>query len=103
MSDRQFGKPENIGKRLAYWANQLSRDKSYPWVGTGLIDDLKCAAGLHGADFDKLYPLEFDKPKPEPERIPDPVEEEDEFAHFQPSAPPEDWELVTVQVREYDL
>lgn len=66
MTERNFGFPEGIGKRLAYWANQLSRDKGYPWVGTGLIDDLKCAAKLHGENFDALYPayvppaVEFD-------------------------------------------
>lgn len=86
-----FGQEQGLGERLAYWANQLSRNKLYPWVGTGLIDDLKVAAKLQGADFDKLYPLEVAR---EPERIPDPdfVEEEDEFAHWQESP-----------VEEYDL
>ena len=74
-----FGKTEGLGERLAYWANQLGRDRQYPWVGTGLIDDLKCAAKLQGADFDKLFPADL----PEPVVIPEPEEEEDEFAHFQ--------------------
>ncbi len=80
MSD--FGNKDGIGPRLAYWANQLSRDKNYPWVGTGLIADLKCAAKQHGADYDKLYPLLVAAP-PEPE--------EDEFANWQ--APVEEYDL----------
>jgi len=44
-------KDENLGKRLAYWAHQLRCNKSYPWVGTGLIDDLEQAALAQGADL----------------------------------------------------
>lgn len=73
-----FGQEEGIGKRLATWANQLSRNKSYPWVGTGLIADLKCAAKIHGVDFDEMFPLEIVAPTP-------PAEEEDEFASFVPA------------------
>lgn len=46
---RAFGVPDGIEKRLEYWARQLSLDKRYPWVGMGLIDDLKCAAKMLGA------------------------------------------------------
>jgi hypothetical protein len=46
--EKSFGVPEGIEKRLAYWARQLSVDKRYPWVGSGLIDDLKCAAEMLG-------------------------------------------------------
>lgn len=67
-----FGKPENIGLRLAAWANQLSRDKAYPWVGTGLIEDLKCAAKLQGVNFDAMFPPGFD-PKPAPPPPPEPA------------------------------
>jgi hypothetical protein len=73
-----FGEPEGIGKRLAGWASQLGRDRKYPWVGTGLIDDLKCAAKLLGADPEVLFPSSFD-PKPVPL-------EEDEFANWSPPA-----------------
>jgi hypothetical protein len=65
MSDyeRPFGKPEGIEKRLAMWANQLGRDKTYPWIGLGIIDDLKCAAEMLGGEpFDKLYPSVIPKP-----------------------------------------
>jgi hypothetical protein len=37
-------------------------DKRYPWVGLGLIDDLKCASRELGGDPDKQYP---DMRKPE--------------------------------------
>lgn len=42
-------KDPDLGKRLAYWAHQLRCNKSYPWVGTGLIGDLEAAAKAHGA------------------------------------------------------
>lgn len=54
--NRAFGKPENIEKRLAYWARQLSTNKALPWVGLGLIDDLECACRMLGGDPDKRYP-----------------------------------------------
>jgi hypothetical protein len=60
---RCFGKREGLEKRLAMWANQLGRDKSYPWVGLGLIDDLKCASRELGGDPDKQYP-DMRKPAP---------------------------------------
>lgn len=60
--DRCFGKPENLEKRLAMWVAQLSMDKSLPWVGLGLIDDLKCACRILGGDPDKQY-RDMRKPK----------------------------------------
>lgn len=54
--NRPFGKSENIEKRLAMWVNGLSTDKSLPWVGLGLIDDLKCACRMLGGNPDKIYP-----------------------------------------------
>lgn len=67
MSDyeknRAFGKPENIEKRLAMWVTQLSMDKSFPWVGLGLIDDLKCACRMLGGDPEKRY-ADMRNPKP---------------------------------------
>lgn len=64
---REFGKPENIGKRLSMWAHGLSTDSRYPWAGLGLIDDLKCASRLLGGEPDKQYPdMRTPEPKPEP-------------------------------------
>lgn len=71
MSDenRCFGKPEGLEKRLAYWARQLSMDKKYPWVGLGLIDDLKCACRELGGDPDQTFP-DMRKPEPAPAAAP---------------------------------
>lgn len=70
--NRAFGKPENIEKRLAMWANQLSRDKKYPWIGLGFIDDLRCACKMLGGDPDKQYPDRRPakrQPVPEPMKV----------------------------------
>lgn len=68
--NRAFGKPENIEKRLAMWVAQLSMDKSLPWVGLGLIDDLKCACRMLGGDPDKRYAdMRNPKPAPEPAKV----------------------------------
>lgn len=85
MTERNFGSADGLGSRLAYWANQLSRNRNYPWVGTGLIDDLKCAAKLHGADFDALFPLEIyvpPKDPPPPPPPPAPVQREMEASEY---------------------
>lgn len=57
--DRCFGKEEGLGKRLAMWANSLGRNKSYPWLGLGIVDDIKCAARLLGVDPDAFYPTDI--------------------------------------------
>lgn len=61
MSDenRCFGKAEGLGKRLAMWANSLGINKQYPWIGLGIVDDLKAAARALGEDPDALYPQHF--------------------------------------------
>lgn len=69
QSNRCFGKPEGLEKRLAYWARQLSMDKKFPWVGLGLIDDLKCACRELGGDPDKVYPDMRKNPPPEPAKV----------------------------------
>lgn len=63
--NRAFGKRENLEKRLAMWANQLSHDPKFPWVGLGLIDDLKCACRELGGDPDKRF-ADTRTPKPAP-------------------------------------
>jgi hypothetical protein len=63
--NRCFGKRENLEKRLAMWVAQLSMDRSLPWVGLGLIDDLKCACRELGGDPDKQY-ADMRNPKPAP-------------------------------------
>lgn len=71
---RCFGTREGLEKRLAMWARQLGADKRYPWVGMGLIDDLKCASRELGGDPDKVYPDMRKTPPAEPEPEPAKVE-----------------------------
>lgn len=42
----QYGKAAGLAERLEKFAEVLSQDCKYPWQGTGLIDDLRCAAAL---------------------------------------------------------
>lgn len=44
--ERMFGKEEGLEERLAMWVDRLSHDKQLPWVGLGLIDDLKISRKL---------------------------------------------------------
>lgn len=57
---RGFGQPEGLGRRLAMWANSLGRNKQYPWLGLGIVDDIRCAARLlgDGEDPNDLYPAD---------------------------------------------
>lgn len=64
--NRAFGKREGLEKRLAMWAQQFSTDKRFPWVGLGLIDDLKCACRELGGDPDKRYIGSKEAPRPAP-------------------------------------
>lgn len=66
---RCFGKPEGIEKRLAMWVTRFSTDKSIPWVGMGVVDDLKCACRMLGGDPDKKYPDMRKNPPPEPAKV----------------------------------
>lgn len=53
---RSYGKPEGLADRLLEHIEKLGTDKTLPWVGLGLIDDLRCAsealrAGYAGKGF----------------------------------------------------
>lgn len=39
-----YGKPAGLPRRLAEWAQRMGTDRSLPWAGTGIIEDLKLAA-----------------------------------------------------------
>lgn len=54
---RMHGSENGLAERLKMWRRQLGSDKTYPWLGTGLCDDLVTAARLLGADVS-----EFDQP-----------------------------------------
>jgi hypothetical protein len=61
MTERKYGKPEGLADRLDEAAARLARDKMMPWLGTGLYDDLQCAARqLRGQPEPKKPTLEFD-------------------------------------------
>lgn len=60
MAQPAYGAREGLADRLAQWAEQLSRNKQYPWIGTGIIADLKtAAAALDGR------PVKVSEPEPE--------------------------------------
>lgn len=40
------GRSPGISNRLRAFANGLCTDRKYPWMGTGLVDDLRAAAAL---------------------------------------------------------
>jgi hypothetical protein len=40
----QYGSTDGLPDRLLEWVDRLGRDKHFPWVGTGLLADLKTAA-----------------------------------------------------------
>lgn len=43
---RPYGRPEGLADRLAEHAEKLAKDKSTPWLGLGLYDDLRAAAAV---------------------------------------------------------
>lgn len=61
--NRCFGKEEGLARRLAMWANSLGKNKMYPWLGLGIVDDLICAARVLGCNED---PNDFYTHRPEP-------------------------------------
>lgn len=46
MTGRVYGSQEGLSDRLLDWIERLSKDKTLPFVGLGLIDDLQAAAEL---------------------------------------------------------
>jgi hypothetical protein len=51
---RMHGSEEGIADRLKMWRRHLGADKTYPWLGTGICDDLVTAARLLGADVSEF-------------------------------------------------
>lgn len=43
---RPYGRREGLADRLADHAEKLAKDKSTPWLGLGLYDDLAAAAAI---------------------------------------------------------
>lgn len=44
--DRKFGQKDGLSARLDEHAERLAKDKSTPWLGLGLYDDLRAAAAV---------------------------------------------------------
>ena len=40
------GKAAGLSERLLKFSEVLAKNKSYPWLGTGIIDDLRAAAAV---------------------------------------------------------
>ncbi len=41
-----FGKPTGLKRRLLEHVERMGRDRNLPWLGTGIIEDLKLAAAI---------------------------------------------------------
>jgi hypothetical protein len=57
---RMHGREEGLAERLKMWRRALATDKNFPWMGTGICDDLVTAARMLGADvseFDNIEPM----------------------------------------------
>lgn len=39
-----YGKPQGLAARLLEWAERMATDRSLPWAGLGIIEDLKLSA-----------------------------------------------------------
>ena len=39
-----YGKPQGLAARLLEWAERMANDRSLPWAGLGIIEDIKLAA-----------------------------------------------------------
>lgn len=52
--ERMHGREEGIAERLKMWRRYLATDKRYPWLGSGICDDLVTAARMLGADVSEF-------------------------------------------------
>lgn len=57
--DRQYGKREGLAARLLEHIERLGKDKTLPWVGLGLIDDLRAASAAISGKTEKKI-VEYD-------------------------------------------
>jgi hypothetical protein len=44
MYENPHGKAAGLSGRLHRFADALCTDRKYPWMGTGIVDDLRAAA-----------------------------------------------------------
>lgn len=59
---RQYGDRDGLADSLLVWVERLSKDKGFPWPGTGLLADLKAAAAVINGEPEepKKQDLEYD-------------------------------------------
>lgn len=52
-----YGKPRGLAARLSQWASRMGTDRSLPWAGLGIIEDLRLAAQVLNKRewLEKLY------------------------------------------------
>lgn len=63
MYKSPYGKAEGLADRLDGLADRLAKDKTFPWLGSGIYDDLRAAAcAVRGEPIQ-----EKSTPVPEPE------------------------------------
>ena len=53
-----FGKSEGLADRLDKWEKDLSANRTYPWVGLGLLADLRAAAATIRGEAIPVDPFE---------------------------------------------
>jgi hypothetical protein len=58
---RAYGAREGLEESLERWVERLSTDKSLPWMGLGLIADLKAAVAALRDEEDEF--ANFQKPE----------------------------------------
>jgi len=55
-----YGKAEGLADRMDKWAERASKDKTLPWIGLGIIADMRAAAAtirgepLPGSDTEQM-------------------------------------------------
>lgn len=57
---RAYGDRHGLSESLLKWADRLSKDKSFPWPGTGIIADLRTAAAVLNGEPEKPKTVEYD-------------------------------------------
>jgi hypothetical protein len=56
----KYGTEEGLADRLDTWADRLGRDKTLPWIGLGIIADLRAAAAKISGQPIKTPQAEYD-------------------------------------------
>lgn len=60
MSLPKYGSREGLTDRLDDWIERMCKDKSLPWMGMGLIADMKIAVAVLRGEPEKKPDQEYD-------------------------------------------